>query len=91
MSASLPPAPGLLLAIAAALGELAREAEDFGLGLCADAEVASRYLVRLQQIDRLSQSLREIERVLSARDPHGAVREICLGDLRKQLEQALGS
>jgi hypothetical protein len=78
--------PALLEAIATQLSDLALEAEDFGIVLCSDAAVAGRYLVQLQQIDRLSQSLRELARVLSANDPEAAVAAICLGNLRAELE-----
>lgn len=91
-SAQSPGAPhslALLDGIATRLSDLALEAEDFGLVLCSDAAVAGRYLVQLQQIDRLSQSLRELARVLSANDPEAAVAAICLGDLRAELEQIL--
>lgn len=87
----LPGAPhstALLGGIAARLTDLALEAEDFGLVLCSDAAVAGRYLVQLQQIDRLSQSLREMARVLVAADPACAVANICLGELRGALELA---
>lgn len=86
-----PHSPALLDSIASRLADLAVEAEDFGLVLCSDAAVAGRYLVQLQQIDRLSQSLRELARVLSARDPADAVAGICLGHLRADLELALGA
>lgn len=85
-----PHAPALLGGIAAQLSDLALEAEDFGLVLCSDAAVAGRYLVQLQQIDRLSQSLRELARVLSSGDPEAAVAAICLGSLRAELERTLG-
>lgn len=91
MSKALTSSPALLLAIAKTLGALAAEAEDFGLALCGDSDVAARYLVQLQQIDRLSQSLRELGRVLCADDPRVAVEAICLGDLRAELEQALAA
>jgi hypothetical protein len=75
-------------AIAGTLGALAGEAEDFGLTLCSDADIAARYLVQLQQIDRIAQSLRELARVLAADDPGEAVSGICLGDLRARLDKA---
>jgi len=78
--------PVLLAAIAAHLSALAEEAEEFGLVLCSDAEVAGRYLVQLQQIDRLAQSLREVGMVLSSGDPDAAVSAIRLGELRHALE-----
>ena len=55
--------------------------------LCSDDNVAGRYLVQLQQIDRLAQSLREIANVLAAEDPGAAVAAIRLGDLRLALEE----
>ena len=83
-----PHSAALLASIAARLAALAEEAEQFGLVLCSDAEVAGHYLVQLQQVDRLSQSLREIGSVLTASDPVAAVSGIRLGDLRTALEQA---
>ncbi len=91
MSDPLASSSALPLAIAATLGDLAREAEDFGIVLCGDGEVATRYLVQLQQIDRLSQSLREMAEVLSASDPRAAVAGIRLGELRARLEHALAA
>lgn len=88
MSEPLPAPRDLWLAISGTLGDLAREAEDFGMALCGDPEVATRYLVQLQQIDRIAQSLREVARVLAADDPRAAVNGICLGDLRSALERA---
>lgn len=78
--------PALLAGIAARLAALAEEAEEFGLVLCSDGDVAGRYLVQLQQIDRLAQSLREVGMVLSAADPAAAVAAIRLGELRHALE-----
>ena len=78
--------PVLLACIAGQLAMLAQEAEDFGLILCSDPEVAGRYLVQLQQIDRLAQSLREMGTVLRADEPDAAVSAIRLGELRLALE-----
>jgi len=83
-----PHSSALLTGIATRLADLAEDAEDFGVALCSDVDVACRFLVQLQQIDRLAQSLREVARVLSAHDPDAAVAEICLGELRRALEQA---
>lgn len=91
MSEARPPSHQLMLEIAATLGALAHEAEDFGLALCGDVDVAARYLVQLQQIDRISQSLRELARVLEASDPREAVAGIVLGELRIRLEKALAA
>ena len=82
------PSPALLAGIAAQLAHLAAESEEFGLVLCSDPEVAGRYLVQLQQIDRLAQSLREMASVLTAGDFAAAVAAIRLGDLRTALEAA---
>ncbi|MFM7349549.1 MAG: hypothetical protein ACKO01_08670 [Erythrobacter sp.] len=83
--AAAPHAPTLLAEIAAQLSSLAEESERFGAVLCSDAAVAGNYLVQLQQIDRLAQSLREMASVLAARDPAAAVAGIRLGDLRLAL------
>lgn len=83
-----PHSPALLAAIAAHLATFAEDAEAFGIVLCSDFEVAGRYLVQLQQIDRLAQSLREMAELLSASDPEAAIAGIRLGELRVALEQA---
>ncbi|MBU7575209.1 MAG: hypothetical protein KAF64_17755 [Hydrogenophaga sp.] len=85
--ASAPHSAALLSGIAAGLATLAEDAEAFGIVLCSDGDVAARYLVQLQQIDRLAQSLREMANVLSAADPEAAVAAIRLGELRQALEQ----
>lgn len=85
--AGAPHSPALLGGIAAYLAEFAEDAEAFGIVLCSDYDVASRYLVQLQQIDRLAQSLREIANVLAAEDADAAVAAIRLGDLRQALEE----
>jgi hypothetical protein len=83
-----PHSPALLAAIAGHLATFAEDAEAFGIVLCSDYDVATRYLVQLQQIDRLAQSLREMANVLSAADPEAAVGAIRLGDLRAALKEA---
>ncbi len=88
MSAGAPHSPALLAGIAAHLSHFAEDAEAFGIVLCSDYDVATRYLVQLQQIDRLAQSLREMANVLTADDPDTAVAAIRLGELRSALEQA---
>lgn len=80
--------PALLAGIAGHLSTFAEDAEAFGIVLCSDYDVATRYLVQLQQIDRLAQSLREMANVLAAVDPDAAVAAIRLGELRHALEQA---
>ena len=84
--ASAAHSPALLAGIAARLGAFAEDAEAFGIVLCSDYDVATRYLVQLQQIDRLAQSLREMANVLAAEEPAAAVAAIRLGDLRDLLE-----
>ncbi|WP_066532426.1 hypothetical protein [Erythrobacter sp. CCH5-A1] len=85
-SAGAPHSPALLAGIAGHLATFAEDAEAFGIVLCSDYDVATRYLVQLQQIDRLAQSLREMANVLSAADPDAAVAAIRLGELRLALE-----
>lgn len=82
-----PHSPALLGTIAERLATLAEDAEAFGIVLCSDGDVAARYLVQLQQIDCLAQSLRELAGVLSATDPEAAVSAIRLGELRLALEE----
>ena len=82
-----PHSPALLGGIATRLATFAEDAEAFGIVLCSDGDVAARYLVQLQQIDRLAQSLREMANVLAAEDPPGAVAAIRLGELRLALEE----
>lgn len=79
--------PALLAGIAGHLATFAEDAEAFGIVLCSDYDVATRYLVQLQQIDRLAQCLREMANVLAAEDPDAAVAAIRLGELRHALEQ----
>lgn len=86
--AGAPHSPALLCGIAAHLATFAEDAEAFGIVLCSDYDVATRYLVQLQQIDRLAQSLREMANVLAAEDPDAAVAAIRLGGLRNALEEA---
>lgn len=83
-----PHSAALLAGIAGRLATFAEDAEAFGIVLCSDGDVAARYLVQLQQIDRLAQSLREMANVLAASDPDAAVAAIRLGELRHTLEQA---
>lgn len=85
-SAGAPHSPALLAGIAGHLATFAEDAEAFGIVLCSDYDVATRYLVQLQQIDRLAQSLREMANVLAAADPETAVAAIRLGELREALE-----
>jgi len=86
MPAGAPHSPALLAGIAAQLATFAEDAEAFGIVLCSDYDVATRYLVQLQQIDRLAQSLREMANVLVAEEPDAAVEAIRLGELRHALE-----
>jgi hypothetical protein len=84
----LPRAPhsaALLAGIAAELAVCAEQSEQFGIVLCSDPLIAGQYLVQLQQIDKLAQSLREMANLLNAVDPKAAVAEIRLGDLRLAL------
>jgi hypothetical protein len=80
-----PHSPALLAAMAAQLRALAADAEALGAVLCSDFEVVGRYLVQLQQIDRLAQSLREMAGLLNSADPEAAIAEIRLGALREAL------
>ena len=85
---SAPFSLGIHPAIADSLGALASDTEGMGLALCSDPDIAARHMEQLQTIDRISQSLRELARVLAASDPEAAIDTICLGDLRAALEKA---
>jgi hypothetical protein len=87
LTAGAPHSPALLAGIAVQLATFAEDAEAFGIVLCSDYDVATRYLVQLQQIDRLSQCLREMANVLLAEEPDTAVAAIRLGELRHTLER----
>ena len=87
-ASAAPPSPALLNAIAEQMALLAEQSERFGMVLCSDPDVAGRYLVELQQIDRLAQSLREMALVLTSTNAAAAVGAIRLGDLRQSLEAA---
>ncbi|KPP96326.1 hypothetical protein [Erythrobacter sp. HL-111] len=89
MSAPFPRA--IQPAIADSLRLLAIDTEGMGLALCSDPAVAARHMEQLQAIDRISQSLRELARVLAASDPEAAIGSICLGDLREALEGSLAA
>lgn len=72
-------------AIAQALSKLASEAETMGEFLCMDPNVVTAHLDRLQDIDRISQSLRELSQLLIANDPNVALSQVRLGELQRQL------
>lgn len=86
-----PPSPRLQLAIASQLAALAAEAENFGVVLCTDPAITTRYLEQLQQIDRHAQALRELSVILDSADPQAAIAGVRLGGLRTELEQACAS
>lgn len=88
MSSPIPIGRGLLQALAQTLGDLAIETEGFGVVLCSDADIAARHLDQLQKIDRIAQSLREVQRILETTNPEAAVDDVRLGELRSYLEQA---
>lgn len=84
-----PPAPPRLQqAIAEVLARLAEEAEGFGVVLCGDPAITTRYLEQLQEIDRHAQCLRELADIMRAARPEVAVESVRLGDLRGELERA---
>lgn len=79
------PSPELLRAIAGVLSQLAVDSEAMGEKLCADANVVERHIDRLQDIDRITQSLRELSTLIVAQDVSRAIADIRLGDLQRQL------
>lgn len=80
--------PCLQRAIGTVLTRLAKDAEGFGVVLCTDPEITTRYLEQLQQIDRHAQALRELAEIMGAAQPEVALGAVRLGDLRSELEHA---
>jgi demethoxyubiquinone hydroxylase (CLK1/Coq7/Cat5 family) len=88
MTTTVRPPSGLQQAIGVVLGRLAQDAEGFGVVLCVDPEISTRYLEQLQQIDRHAQSLRELAAIMRSSEPERAFDAVRLGDLRTELERA---
>lgn len=79
---------GLMSGTADALDGLSREVEGLGAALCADPEIAARYLDQLQGVDRIAQSLGQLANVLRAPIPEEAVAAVQMGDLQERLRVA---
>lgn len=91
MTTACPPSPVLQQAIAGIMSRLASDAEGFGVVLCTDPAITTRYLEQLQQIDRHAQTLRELAEIMRAHQPETAIGAVRLGDLRSELERAVAA
>lgn len=91
MTTACPPSPGLQQAIAGIMSRLASDAEGFGVVLCTDPAITTRYLEQLQQIDRHAQTLRELAEIMRAHQPEAAIDAVRLGDLRGELARAVAA
>ncbi len=78
----------LLRAVSDIISQLANDSEAMGEKLCADPNVVAQHLERLQDVDRITQSLREISTLIVAPDPAKAIDEVRLSDLQAQLCEA---
>ena len=79
-----------MVGAAEALDALSRDVEDLGAALCADPDVAARYLDQLQGVDRIAQSLEQLAGVLRAPEPGVAIEAVRVGALQDQLRAAHG-
>lgn len=91
MTTACAPSQGLQRAIAGIMTRLASDAEGFGVVLCTDPAITTRYLEQLQQIDRHAQTLRELAEIMRAHQPETAIGAVRLGDLRSELESAVAA
>ncbi len=71
--------------MASILDELADDAEHLGASLCSDPQITANHMVKLQSIDLLAQTLRQLSEVLAADTPISAADNIRLDDLRSRL------
>lgn len=78
----------MLGAVSAALLQLSIETETMGEKLCVDPDIVSKHLDRLQDIDRITQTLRELSGVIIAPSVADAIGNIGLGDLQRELADA---
>ena len=82
------PPNDLLKAAAHTLEAMAAQVEEFGAELVADPEFAQRHLTSLQSLDRWSQELVQLAKVISAEDPVAAAEAVTLSELRDHLRAA---
>jgi len=82
------PPSQLLKAVAHTLEIMATEVDEFGAELAADPDLASRHLTILQGVDRWSQELVQLAKVIAADDPIAAAEMVTLRELREQLRKA---
>ncbi|MEM9310682.1 MAG: hypothetical protein AAGA34_04480 [Pseudomonadota bacterium] len=88
MNEALSVSRGLMEGTADALEDLSHEVEGLGAALCADPDIAARYLDQLQGVDRIAQSLEQLAHVLRAPQPDEAVDTVRLTHLQDQLRVA---
>ncbi|MEP0191189.1 MAG: hypothetical protein ABJP70_11245 [Erythrobacter sp.] len=70
------------------LEDWANKVEDLGAALCVDAQVVSEHFEQLQGLDLLTQTLRELAKVITSTDPLAATHNVCVQELQQRLVQA---
>lgn len=78
----------VLRAAAQSLEMIARQIEELGTDLGADAEIATRHIGSLKSFDRWSQHLVQIAQVIAADDLVDAADKVTLADRRDTLREA---
>ncbi|MEL7199255.1 MAG: hypothetical protein AAGL10_13150 [Pseudomonadota bacterium] len=78
----------LMKAVSQVLSQLASDTEAMGEKLCADPDVVAKHLEQFQNVDRITQSLRELSILIVAPDAVKAIDEVRLADLQTQLCEA---
>lgn len=81
------PSNDLLKAAAHTLETMASQVEEFGAELVTDPDFAQRHLTSLQNLDRWSQELVQLAKVISADDPVAAAEQVNLSELRDHLRK----
>lgn len=74
-----------------ALEGLSHEVEALGAVLCADPDIAGRFIDQLQGVDRISQSLAQLANVLRAPKAEDAIADVRLDELQQHLRAANGA
>ncbi|UAB79548.1 hypothetical protein INR77_07810 [Erythrobacter sp. SCSIO 43205] len=82
------PPQDLLKAAAFTLNAMAAQVEEFGAELVTDPDFAQRHLTSLQSLDRWSQELVQLAKVIAADDPVAAAEAVTLSELRDHLRAA---
>ena len=78
----------MLKAAALSLETMAAQVEEVGAQLVADPDFARVHLTSLQSLDRWSQELIQLAKVIAAEDPVAATEDVNLSELRDHLRKS---